>query len=144
MTEEDLLHAAGQVLAGELHKRFRHVVTESRRVDDAHRAMLDADIVEFGAIMLESHSSLRDDYEVSSDSLDRLVDISMSAGAHGARLTGAGLGGCVVALAGAATAQHVVGALAQQFYAQRRFSGRLEDQVFVVHPSGGATVCEVN
>jgi galactokinase len=48
--------------------------------------------------MLASHRSLRDDFEVSTPELDRLVELSVEAGAHGARLTGAGFGGCVVAL----------------------------------------------
>jgi galactokinase len=53
--------------------------------------------------MLASHRSLRDDFEVSTPELDRLVDLSVEAGAHGARLTGAGFGGCVVAIVAAGT-----------------------------------------
>ena len=57
------------------------------------------DIEELGRLMLESHTSLRDDYEVSTPELDMLVDLFVASGAAGARLTGAGFGGCVVAVA---------------------------------------------
>jgi galactokinase len=143
-SEEDLLSAAGQALTGDLHRRLRHVITESCRVDQAQRAMAAADIVAFGGLMLESHSSLRDDYEVSCEPLDRLVEISTTAGARGARLTGAGLGGCIIALTEDETVNGVVEALAREFYASRSFDGQLEDQLFVAHPSGGASVWSVH
>ena len=62
-----------------------------------------------GELMLASHASLRDDYEVSTPELDALVDALCGAGAWGARLTGAGFGGCAVAVAGAAHAEQVLG-----------------------------------
>jgi galactokinase len=78
--------------------RGRHVVSENARVV----AMVDAceagDIARMGDLMLESHDSLRDDFEVSTPELDALVDAFVAAGASGARLTGAGFGGCVVAV----------------------------------------------
>ena len=60
--------------------------------------MRDGDMGRFGDLMVESHSSLRDDYEVSTTELDEIVAIALEAGAAGARLTGAGFGGCAVAL----------------------------------------------
>jgi galactokinase len=55
-------------------------------------------MIAFGELMTESHRSLRDDYDVSTEALDRLVRLAMEHGALGARLTGAGFGGCIVAL----------------------------------------------
>jgi galactokinase len=77
-------------------RRARHVVTENRRV----LAALDASAERFGALMNESHESLRDDYEVSSPALDALVNsLRRESAVYGARLTGAGFGGACVALA---------------------------------------------
>lgn len=78
----------------------RHVVTENARVRQAATALADGAIDEVGRLMVESHRSLRDDLEVSTPALDRLVDrLVATPGVFGARLTGAGFGGCVVALA---------------------------------------------
>jgi galactokinase len=79
--------------------RARHVVGENARVLATVEALEAGDVVEVGRLMLESHASLRDDFEVSTPELDRLVEQLVAAGAVGARLTGAGFGGCVVALA---------------------------------------------
>ena len=68
--------------------------------------------------MLASHRSLRDDFEVSTPELDRLVDLSVEAGAHGARLTGAGFGGCVVALVAAGTTDAVAAAVTDRYRAE--------------------------
>jgi galactokinase len=83
-------------------RRARHVVTENRRVRDLTAALAVGDLEAAGAAMVESHRSLREDYEVSTPVLDELVDRLLALpGVHGARLTGAGFGGCVVALADA-------------------------------------------
>jgi len=79
--------------------RARHVVTENARVLDAARALAAGDLDALGPLLAASHRSLRDDYEVSTPELDALVECLDAAGALGARLTGAGFGGCVVALA---------------------------------------------
>jgi galactokinase len=76
----------------------RHVVSENGRVRAFADAMTGGDLEGCGRLMLESHASLRDDFAVSTVELDTLVDRLMEAGAYGARLTGAGFGGCVVAL----------------------------------------------
>ena len=81
-----------------LRRRAHHVVSENARVRAAAIALQQDDVVGFGGLMLESHNSLRDEYEVSSGELDALVTAFLNAGALGARLTGAGFGGCVVAL----------------------------------------------
>jgi galactokinase len=79
--------------------RARHVVSENARVLAAADALARGSLAELGRLMLESHASLRDDYEVSTPELDALVDLFVASGAAGARLTGAGFGGCVVAVA---------------------------------------------
>jgi len=78
--------------------RARHVVTENARVLEFAAALRAGDVGALGPLMLASHASLRDDFEVSTPALDALVDACMEHGALGARLTGAGFGGCVVAL----------------------------------------------
>jgi galactokinase len=80
-------------------RRVRHVRTENERVRAFADALQRADIQRAGELMVESHASLRDDYEVSTPTLDALVErLVATPGVHGARLTGAGFGGCVVAL----------------------------------------------
>jgi galactokinase len=81
-----------------LNRRARHVVTENRRVLDAVEAMKAGDVAAFGRLMIESHVSQRDDYRVSVPEIDALVEAALAAGAIGARLTGGGFGGSIVAL----------------------------------------------
>jgi galactokinase len=86
-------------LKGTLQGRARHVVRENERVLGAAEVLRQNDYERFGALMLESHESLRDDFEVSCAELDRLVELARSVpGVLGARLTGAGFGGCTVNL----------------------------------------------
>jgi galactokinase len=77
-------------------RRARHVVTEQARVEAAIDALGRRDLARFGALLVESHASLRDDFEVSVPELDRIVDDAMSRGALGARMTGGGFGGCAL------------------------------------------------
>ena len=82
-----------------LRSRARHVVTENRRVLDFAQLFRHGKLAEAGKLMYESHRSLRDDFNVSTPALDSLVERLMKTpGVYGARLTGAGFGGCVVAL----------------------------------------------
>jgi galactokinase len=84
----------------DLRRRARHVVTENQRVRDFAAALAGGRLVDAGALMVESHRSLRDDFEVSTRELDELVaSLVAQPGVYGARLTGAGFGGCAVALA---------------------------------------------
>ena len=89
------------------HPLGRHVVSENGRVLAAARALEDGELARFGELLLESHASLRDDFRVSTPELDLLVDELVAAGALGARLTGAGFGGCVVAVCAADVADRV-------------------------------------
>jgi galactokinase len=79
----------------------RHVVSENERVRSFADALRRGLLERCGELMLESHASLRDDFGVSTVELDRLVECLVEAGAYGARLTGAGFGGCAVALCAA-------------------------------------------
>lgn len=81
-----------------LNRRARHVVTENQRVLDGVKALEQGNIQRFGELMVASHVSLRDDYEVSILELNQLVEAELRHGAVGARLTGAGFGGSTVAL----------------------------------------------
>lgn len=83
----------------QLAARARHVISENMRVLAAIDALNTGDAEAFGQLMNDSHESLAGDYDVSSPELDRLVTAAREAGAYGARLTGAGFGGCVVVLA---------------------------------------------
>ncbi|ADD29562.1 galactokinase [Meiothermus ruber] len=87
-----------EALPEPLNRRARHVVTENQRVLEGVAALEQGDIQRFGELMVASHRSLRDDYEVSIPELDRLVEAELRHGAVGARLTGAGFGGSTVAL----------------------------------------------
>ena len=87
------------VLPDNLFKRALHVVSENRRVLEAASALESRDYDKLGKLMLDSHSSLRDDYGVSSELLDVLVEVVADApGLVGARMTGGGFGGCTVNL----------------------------------------------
>lgn len=115
--------------------RARHVVSECRRVLSAAEALRDGDAARLGQLMLASHVSLRDDFEVSSPQLDLAVTSAMGAGAHGARLTGAGFGGCAVALVPRHRSGKVAMAVADAF-ADRAFD---PPDVFPVAAGPGAT-----
>ncbi len=106
----------------------------------AEQAIQGHDIKAFGRLMSDSHRSLRDDFAVSCAELDELVEIAERAGAAGARLTGAGLGGCVVALCDERRTDKVLNALARRFYRPRKVKARLADHLFVAEPSEGASV----
>jgi len=93
------LAAARETLGGEVFRRCRHVVTENERTARAANLLEVGKTAEFGRLMDESHESLRTDFEVSSGALDLMVGIARKQpGCLGARMTGAGFGGCAVAL----------------------------------------------
>jgi galactokinase len=91
-----------------LARRARHVITENQRVCDAVTALRRGDLERFGHLMNASHTSMRDDYETSTREIDLLVGIAQQdADALGARLTGGGFGGAIVALVRAGAGAHV-------------------------------------
>ena len=97
--DDALLHAHVHHLPETIARRVRHVVSENDRVLEAAELLSQGELQRFGHLMIASHNSLRDDYEVSCVELDKLVELTLKAkGCLGARMTGAGFGGCTVAL----------------------------------------------
>ena len=101
---------------GALHRRARHVVTENARVLHVVELLRSgADPRQIGPVLTASHESLRTDFEASCPELDRAVEAALSAGAHGARMTGGGFGGCAIALVDAPAVDTVTAAVADAF-----------------------------
>jgi galactokinase len=90
-------------------RRLRHVVTENRRVREVVAALKAEDRTALGPIFAASHLSLRDDYEVSTPAIDRLVAIALEEGALAARLTGGGFGGSIVVISESEEAHALLG-----------------------------------
>lgn len=119
-----------------LRKRARHVVTDNARVLAAVEALRSGDLEQVGALMRRCHESLRDDYEVSSPELDLLAETAWEVpGCYGARLTGAGFGGCVVALVAEAAVDDLIAQLARRY--QARFGHHLA--VYTCRAGSGVT-----
>ncbi len=120
-------------------RRAMHVITENDRTLQAVEAMRRSDVAALGVLINKSHESLRDDYEVSSEALDAMVQSALSQpGCHGARMTGAGFGGCAMALVDGAAVDDFNRAVAAEYRAR---TGR-EPAVYVCHPSNGAEAFE--
>jgi galactokinase len=117
-------------------QRLRHVVRENARVLRFADALAEGDLGAAGRLLVESHVSLRDDYEVSVPELDLLVELLADAGAYGARLHGGGFGGAALALVDAAHADEIA-ARTERAYGDR--TGRVARSLTVV-PSPGAGV----
>jgi galactokinase len=95
---EDLSQHA-DLLPGVTFRRCRHIVTENARTLQAAEALERGDVDEFGRLMVRSHASMRDDYEISCAELDIMVEAALSQkGVHGSRMTGGGFGGCTISL----------------------------------------------
>ncbi len=120
-------------------QRARHVMTENERVLRVVEAARQGDVETFGRLMIESHESLRNDYQVSSAELDTMVEVArQQPGCFGARLTGAGFGGSTVNLVAEDCAETFVANLAQQYGARTGVS----PVVMIVRASEGASVIE--
>ncbi|MEN5074360.1 galactokinase [Isoptericola cucumis] len=100
---------------GVLRRRVRHVVTEIARTEQFRDLVSEGRVGEVGPLMVASHASLRDDYEVSARELDLVVDSALGAGALGARMTGGGFGGSAIALVRADDVDAVVAAVQAAF-----------------------------
>jgi len=118
-------------------RRARHVITENQRTLQAADALRRGDPAGLGALMHQSHQSLRDDYEVSNDALNAMVQCALAHPAcYGARMTGAGFGGCAVAMIRADAAADFVSHTAQTYQAQ---TGH-QPAVYVCQATNGAEV----
>jgi galactokinase len=126
-------------LDGVLARRARHVVTENARVEAAVAHLDAGDVAAIGPLLDASHESLRDDFAVSVPELDTAVAAARQAGAVGARMTGGGFGGSVLAL----VPQDRCGALAEHVDAAFARAGFARPGVFPVEASAGARRVEV-
>lgn len=115
-------------------RRVRHIVTENYRVLDTVRTLRESGPLAIGDLLVASHASMRDDFEISTAELDTAVDAALAAGAVGARMTGGGFGGAAIAL----VADDLVGAVtdaATSAFAERGYTA---PHIFTVTPSRGA------
>ena len=138
--EPGFLESERSLLDETLYRRARHVVDEMARPFALSVALSSGDLVEAGRLMDESHASLRDLYEVSSAELDLFTDLARQHPAcFGARLTGAGFGGCAIALVQADGAA----VFAEEVHAEYRSQVDLPSAVFACRPVAGASVVDV-
>ncbi|NXH48369.1 GALK1 Galactokinase, partial [Dicaeum eximium] len=125
------LEEARSRLGDEVFRRARHVIGEIARTAQAAEALQHKDYKTFGKLMVESHNSLRDDYEVSCPELDQLVAAALQVdGVYGSRMTGGGFGGCTVTLLEAGAAERA------QKHIQEKYSGTAT--FYLTKPSEGA------
>ncbi len=140
----DVSVAQFEARSGELdpvsRKRVRHVVYENQRTLDALAAMQGNDAKTLGRLMDESHASLRDDFQVTNDALDTIVTIVRKQdGCFGARMTGAGFGGCAVAL----VATDLAGAIADNAQSAYHATTGLKPVIYVCTPTEGTSRMEL-
>jgi galactokinase len=128
------LEIAKQKLDDVVFRRCRHVVTENQRVLEAVKALRQGEMSQLGELLLQSHVSMRDDFEISIGELDTAVDVAMRVGAIGSRMTGGGFGGAAIAI----IEQNKLVDLAtacKKVFLERGFA---EPNIFAVTPSDGA------
>lgn len=129
------LRAYRDILGEVVYRRCRHVVNENQRVLDAAHALRRGDLAGFGELMYASHASLRDDYEVSCDELNVMVDIaSRLKGVYGARMTGGGFGGCTINL----VAAEAVSEFEPQIVSQYKEATGLTPDIYICSAADGA------
>jgi galactokinase len=117
-----------------MRKRVRHVVTENQRVLDAAERLHAQDYLGLAPLLDASHASMRDDFEITVPTVDLAVRVATEAGAHGARMTGGGFGGCIIALVDQGRSDEVALAISEAFTA----AGYGPPAHFVGLPSAGA------
>jgi len=129
------LEAHAHALPDLVYRRCRHIVTENARVLEAERALKAGDFVACGKAMNASHTSMRDDFEITCPEVDFLAERAQGEdGVYGSRMTGGGFGGCTVSLVEASAVDRVAKRLVEGY---RAAQGRNAD-VFVCSPSAGA------
>ncbi|MGV0110122.1 galactokinase [Arthrobacter sp. CP30] len=133
LSVKDLAEAAG-LLDEETFRRVRHIVTENARVEDTVRVLREKGPAEIGPLLVASHASMRDDFEISCAELDTAVDTALDAGAIGARMTGGGFGGAAIALARVGDVTAIRDAVEGAFSA----AGFRSPVIFSVLPGAGA------
>jgi N-acetylgalactosamine kinase len=128
----------------EILKRARHVLSETERVIRAADVLEAGRLDEMGTLMNASHQSLADDFECSTARLEAIVECARRGGAFGARLTGAGFGGSIVALCDVASADAVIESIDLGYYAKIAQAASPENWRAVLHAGPGASVVEVS
>ena len=128
------LPRAKAVLSDRVFRRVRHVVTENERVLDTVRTLGTLGPTAIGDLMLDSHASMRDDFDISVPEIDVAVDAAVEAGALGARLTGGGFGGASIALVPTARWNDIAAAVTEALDSRSMPT----PHIFVVRPSDGA------
>ena len=129
-----LEQALGRLPRGELRALTRHIVTEDARVERVTGLLEAGDLRGMGPVLTEGHASMRDDFAISCAETDLAVAAAVGAGAWGARMTGGGFGGSVIALADAADARAVTTAVAEAFAVR----GWTAPRAFTAVPGPGA------
>ena len=124
-----------------IRRRAFHVISENIRTLDAAAAMRAGNATELGQLMNQSHSSLRDDYDVSGPALDRIVAMAQNTdGCLGARMTGGGFAGAAVALVESASSQSFIAHITQSFEAPPQQQAIAPTKLYAVRPAAGASV----
>jgi galactokinase len=131
---DDLDAALGQLPDEVMRRRVRHVVTENARVLAAADLLRAGRVTELGPLLDASHVSMRDDFEITVPTVDLAVETARAEGAIGARMTGGGFGGCIIALVPTGAADRVAASIAERFAA----AGFNPPAHFVAVPSAGA------
>ena len=127
------LPRAAEIMDDVTFRRVRHIVTENQRVLDTVTALTEQGPQAIGDLLVASHASMRDDFEISVAELDTAVDTALANGAIGARMTGGGFGGAAIALVSHADLQRVSDAVEQGF----ADAGFTTPHIFTVSPSEG-------
>ncbi len=116
--DPDIFQQASSQLEEPMRRRALHVVTENERTLQAADALRRSETTALGVLLKKSHASLRDDFEVSSDALNTMVELALAQpGCYGARMTGAGFGGCALAIVDLPVAQSFAANVAEQYQA---------------------------
>jgi galactokinase len=137
--DQEMLASAGKSLSDRVLRRAQHVVSEMPRPAQLGAALASGDLEQAGKLMDESHASLRDLYEVSCRELDLITTLARDHEAcFGARMTGAGFGGCAVALVEQGGASRFVSDVAAAYAA----AGGVNGAMYVCRPSAGAAILE--
>jgi len=135
VTLDDLASLGGELSAA-LMMRCRHVISENGRVAEAANAFEVGDLEALGSLMAESHRSLRDDYKVSCEELDVMVELASQVdGVYGSRMTGAGFGGCTINLVNADRVAQFKGSITRGY---QQVSGILPEIIVSSAANGAA------
>lgn len=134
------LMSVEQMMDEESFFRARHVITENDRTVRCASLLAAGDYARLGQLMTHSHVSMKNDYEISCDEVDTLVDIALELpGVYGSRMTGGGFGGCTVTLVAASEVEKVAEAIREEYKEQTG----IEATTIITRPGPGATIIKL-